>query len=363
MNTIATGEMITPYRPNHNPTRDERAATEQHRLECLARWKQSRKQELINEAHAEAESIREWNAYAARNRQADGLGHLNNIPDFPHPLGKLKHKPRAFAYHAVDFQVGAQDVVVRSTHKNTSIKHHAAGHSHKRGTIKKLSRKSTDRMKLHIRNTDPGHIKAFLTLTYPREFPADGRKIKRDLDVMLKFLKRQGVHAGIWFLEFQSRGAPHFHAFLGAYPVGGVNAVARAWHRIVGTQDEKHYLWHLGKLSGRPCLEYLRVPHAASAYATKYATKQEQKQVPAEFSAVGRFWGCWGDARPVWRYICGRGRYSRETAGLAILRHRAQFSNAAQLDQWARRAYFSCVMWGAATSLDDLLSSVAWCPF
>ena len=68
MNTIATGEMITPYRPNHNPTRDERAATEQHRLECLARWKQSRKQELINEAHAEAESIREWNAYAARNR-------------------------------------------------------------------------------------------------------------------------------------------------------------------------------------------------------------------------------------------------------------------------------------------------------
>ena len=57
-------------------------------------------------------------------------------------------------------------------------------------------------MKLHIRNTDPGHIKAFLTLTYPREFPADGRKIKRDLDVMLKFLKRQGVFAGIWFWNF-----------------------------------------------------------------------------------------------------------------------------------------------------------------
>ena len=83
MKTIATGEMITPYRPNHNPSLAERAATERHRLECLARWKQSRKQNLIDAAHAEVESIREWNAYAARNRQADGLGHLNNIPDFP----------------------------------------------------------------------------------------------------------------------------------------------------------------------------------------------------------------------------------------------------------------------------------------
>ena len=360
---IATGEIITPNRLNHNPNRDERASTERHRLECLARWKQSHKQALFDKAHAEAESIREWNAYAARNRQSDGLGHLNNIPDFPRPLGKLKHKPKAHAYHAIDFQVGTQDVVVRSTHKNTAIKHHAIGYSHKRGTIKILSRKSTDRMKIHIRNTDPTHIRAFLTLTYPREFPCDGRKIKRDLDAMLKFLKRRGVLAGIWFLEFQSRGAPHFHAFLGAYPSGGIDAVARAWHRIVGTQDEKHYLWHAGKLSGRPCLEYLRVPHAASAYATKYATKQEQKQVPADFFAVGRFWGCWGDARPVWRYISGRGWYSVETAGKAVFHHRAQFSTAAQLDQWARRAYFSCTMWGGASVLDDLLSSVGWCPF
>ena len=184
---IATGEIITPNRLNHNPSRDERASTERHRLECLARWKQSHKQALFDKAHAEAESIREWNAYAARNRQSDGLGHLNNIPDFPRPLGKLKHKPKAHAYHAIDFQVGTQDVVVRSTHKNTAIKHHAIGYSHKRGTIKILSRKSTDRMKIHIRNTDPQYIKSFLTLTYPREFPCDGRKIKRDLDAMLKF--------------------------------------------------------------------------------------------------------------------------------------------------------------------------------
>ena len=179
---------------------------------------------------------------------------------------------------------------------------------------------------------------------------------------MLKFLKRQGVHAGIWFLEFQSRGAPHFHAFLGAYPVGGVNAVARAWHRIVGTQDENTIcgIW--------VNCQVVRVSNIC-AFPTQPALTplntllNRSKQVPAEFSAVGRFWGCWGDARPVWRYICGRGRYSRETAGLAILRHRAQFSNTEQLDQWARRAYFSCTMWGAATSLDDLLSSVAWCPF
>ena len=217
-------------------------------------------------------------------------------------------------------------------------------------------------MKLHIRNTDPGHIKAFLTLTYPREFPADGRKIKRDLDAMLKFLKRQGVHAGIWFWNFSHVVHRIFtRSSIRIHPVALMRL--HAWHRIVGTQDKKHYLWHAGKLSGRPCLEYLRVPHAASAYATKYATKQEQKQVPVEFFSVGRFWGCWGDARPVWRYISGRGGYSRETAGKAIINHRAQFSTIEQLDEWARRAYFSCVMWGAAVTFDDLLSSVCWCPF
>ena len=87
------------------------------------------------------------------------------------------------------------------------------------------------------------------------------------------------------------------------------------------------------------------------------------KTSACRFFAVGRFWGCWGDARPVWRYISGRGGYSRAAAGLAILHHRAQFSTASQLDQWACRAYFSCTMWGAAAQFDDLLSSVGWCPF
>ena len=81
------------------------------------------------------------------------------------------------------------------------------------------------------------------------------------------------------------------------------------------------------------------------------------------FSPLVGFGAAGGDARPVWRYISGRGGYSRAAAGLAILHHRAQFSTASQLDQWACRAYFSCTMWGAAAQFDDLLSSVGWCPF
>ena len=362
MNT-ATGEMITPIRLNHNPSKDERVSTEQYRLECLARWQQSHKQELIDKAHAEVESIREWNAYAARNRQADGLGHLNNIPESPYPLGELKHKPKSYAYHAIDFKVGLQDVLVKSTHKNTTVRHHATGHGHKRGKIRTLSRKSTQRMKIHIRNTSSENIKAFLTLTYPKDFPCDGRKVKRDLDTMLKWLKRRGVYAGIWFEEFQARGAPHFHAFLAAYPAGGVKAVAKAWFRIVGSQDRKHYLWHIGKLSGKPCLEWFRKAHAASAYATKYAAKAEQKLVPEQFRDVGRFWGYWGAARPVWRYVSGRGWYALETAGKAIINHRAQFSTAEQLGKWSDRAYYSCIMWGGAADFDVLLSAVGWTPF
>lgn len=175
-----------------------------------------------------------------------------------------------------------------------------------RKAIKEWSDKSRRACELHIRNVPTGSIKCFLTLTYPESFPVDGKTVKRHLDNMKKWLMRRGVR-GIWCLEFQRRGAPHYHCYLDRYPAGGVEAVSQAWFKIVGSGDPKHLAWHQGKLSGRPCLEFMRKPHAASWYASKYAVKAEQKQVPADYQHVGRFWGHWGGLRPVWSYIWGHG--------------------------------------------------------
>jgi hypothetical protein len=351
--------------PSSNPTPAQREAIEKQRIACLEQTKNDR----LHAAYKAIDAVREENAQVARNRLDDGLGHLEHCYVEDLPKGKLSHKPTAKPTNHILFKVGTQDTVVKSSALNTQVKNKHSGGG-KRGSVTTLSRQAMSRMKLHFRNAPEAAHKAILTLTYPEVFPTDGVEVKRHLDLMKRWLKRSGVAAGSWFLEFQARGAPHFHCYLSGYPFGGVRAVANAWFNIVGSGDEKHLAWHEGKLSGRPCLEWFRSPHAASAYATKYATKQEQKDVPPEYQNVGRFWGCWGKSRPVWNYISRSGSDQLAIAHTAIIAFRSRFQGGSALDSWANRAYASCVMWGGSADLDSLLAAAGWqefyvgnCPF
>lgn len=102
---------------------------------------------------------------------------------------------------------------------------------------------------------------------------------------MVQWCKRHGAECGIWILEFQKRGAPHFHLFTEGYL--HFLEVREAWYRIVGSGDPKH-------LEAGTRVEELVKKHAAGAYAAKYASKHAQKEVPEDFRNVGRFWGSWG---------------------------------------------------------------------
>ena len=195
-----------------------------------------------------------------------------------------------------EITIGEQDVVISNTLRG-GREQQGGGI---RGKVVEWSKASRARCEKHIRNVKSDSIKFFLTLTYPKSFTNDGIAVKRDLFAMRKRLVRMGVDGGIWFLEFQKRGAPHFHIFLNKWPEGGNKAVAKAWHEVVGSDDPNHLAWHEGTLGGgnRPCLEKMRKPHAASYYASKYACKAEQKDVPEQYTNVGRFWGYWGDMKP-----------------------------------------------------------------
>ncbi len=161
--------------------------------------------------------------------------------------------------------------------------------------ISMLSTAAKRRMIFTFRNCED--LKVMLTLTYPREFPMDGRLVKRHWHNMRTWLVRQGIK-GAWFLEFQKRGAPHFHVFLNRRVEA--SQVSQRWYEIVGSEDLNHLL-------AGTRIEMLREQHAASAYAAKYASKVEQKEPPEGFTDVGRFWGTFGDLDvspvEVWEYM------------------------------------------------------------
>lgn len=151
-----------------------------------------------------------------------------------------------------------------------------------RSCIREFSDASRRRLVHTIRNMDD--MPVFLTLTYPNDFPMDGKIVKKHLNLFLTWLRKRGV-SGIWFMEFQRRGAPHFHMLLSEaidFPI-----IARRWYEIVGSGDMKHF-------AAGTRIEYMREVAAGVRYAEKYAIKSEQKLVPEGFESVGRFWGRFG---------------------------------------------------------------------
>ncbi len=113
---------------------------------------------------------------------------------------------------------------------------------------------------------------------------------------LTRYLKLSGVSkwGALWFLEFQRRGAPHFHLLLFGFGFSLVELsdfkawLSTAWAEIVRHPDSDEYAKHL-KAGTRA--EWCKAEHFG--YALKYAAKLEQKLVPVEFSDIGRFWGCW----------------------------------------------------------------------
>ena len=127
-------------------------------------------------------------------------------------------------------------------------------------------------------------FRVFVTLTYPSEFPTDGREVKRHLAAFFERWRRRGLFerdSCVWFLEFQKRGAPHFHILSTGWMAK--QTVAKDWSEITA-----------GDESACSRVEGIREPARAGAYARKYAVKADQKEVPAAYSGVGRFWGCRG---------------------------------------------------------------------
>lgn len=141
-------------------------------------------------------------------------------------------------------------------------------------------------------NRDQAAIPYFITLTYHETWPKDRHGRKAHLDAFRKRLERcYGHFPAVWRLEFQKRGAPHYH-LLAWLPVhrlpGGLwrlrEAVAWFWNDVVDPGNVKH-------LQASTSLEIPRSWRGVNSYAAKYMGKLERLQEGAP--SVGRFWGVW----------------------------------------------------------------------
>ena len=149
-----------------------------------------------------------------------------------------------------------------------------------RGEIVKYSASSQRRFEIVSRNVCE-KLGVFITLTYPNEYPMDGTVVKNHLHLFLIYLQRKGYQY-LWTLEFQKRGAPHFHILVdNKIPH---EWVAETWYRIVDSKDEKH-------LKAGTRVEAVKDRTAMGRYITSYMKKWQQKIVPDEYRKVGKFWG------------------------------------------------------------------------
>lgn len=181
-----------------------------------------------------------------------------------------------------------------------------------RGKISDFSYKSRQRLMRKIAMIDAREagLPVFLTLTYPEDFSKDWESWKRDIHTFSKAVRRRWSEVwGVWKMEFQKRGAPHFHLMLWGLPriygtehmrdkklcwrvLPGIsrpsdldvfNWINETWFRIVGSGDAKH-------LQAGINLEPVQSWKGVSSYVSKYLGKiQGGEFVPCEHT--GRFWG------------------------------------------------------------------------
>jgi hypothetical protein len=150
----------------------------------------------------------------------------------------------------------------------------------KRSSIRAYSFRANKRCKFYLRNT-ASLMEVMIDLTYPNDYPMDGEVVKKQLHKFTSWLRYRD-YKYFWVLEFQERGAPHFHFIVDKTIT--YKDVANVWYKIVSSGDTKH-------LKAGTRVAAIRRKNSMAYYLTKYMNKSEQKIVPKEYQKVGRFWG------------------------------------------------------------------------
>jgi len=163
-----------------------------------------------------------------------------------------------------------------------------------RGTIKEFSQASRLRMMRKVARLEVENC-TFLTLTYPARYPPPC-EAKNNLRAFLERIRRRfPLSSAIWRLEFQRRGASHFHLLVFNMPYVPHEDIQRWWAEIVSE--------YVDDWLPRVNLRYVSGKDGVMRYVAKYAAKLQASfgsyfsngsylhAVTGELSKLGRVWG------------------------------------------------------------------------
>jgi len=158
----------------------------------------------------------------------------------------------------------------------------------KRGKVAGFSDASRRRMIELMLKLEHVKSRVFVTLTYGAAFP-DAVRAKENLKAFFERIRRKWPTvpvSGVWRLEHQVRGAPHFHIMFFNLPFWNKADVQKVWGEIIG--QEKPFTR----------IEFIRSWRGVMSYTAKYMTKSttsggengglDYVSYPHE---TGRIWG------------------------------------------------------------------------
>lgn len=167
-----------------------------------------------------------------------------------------------------------------------------------RGKITGFSAGSRQRMIDRFHKIEFRPNTKFLTLTYGDNYP-DAQTAKNHLRALFERIRRKWKNkqvSGIWRMEFQERGAIHFHIIFFNMPFWYKDDVQKVWGEIIGED--------------RPFtrIEAIYSPNGVIYYASKYVAKVQHEESPGFISLtylhaynlkygeyIGRVWGVFND--------------------------------------------------------------------
>ena len=130
----------------------------------------------------------------------------------------------------------------------------------------------------------------FITLTYPEKFPTSSEVYKAHLkEWRRRFERRFGKVQGVWRLEFQGRGAPHFHIMYLDCPFIPIHDLCWEWKSITHTYDMAH------EQNGvdLKLITDAKESRLIAKYLSKYIAKVDKRTVKDGREHTGRYWGRW----------------------------------------------------------------------
>jgi hypothetical protein len=159
----------------------------------------------------------------------------------------------------------------------------------KRGEVKIFSAASRYRLFQQLHKLEFETV-TFITLTYPAIFPTDPKVYKANLkEWRRRFEEKWGKVQAVWRLEFQKRGAPHFHIMYLDCPFIPIEDMCWMWKSVTHTMDMAHEILGVDlKLITSSKEEAL-----IASYLGKYIAKVDERIQDGANNKRGRWWGRW----------------------------------------------------------------------